>query len=140
MNLYTIMEEMTSGEVTGWAVTVLILFLSLIQISPIRLNPWDAILRWIGTRLTGGIQAELKELKKEVKQLWVNSHRQSILTFARECRAGMDHSSEEWTYILNLCGEYEEFCQKNEVVNGVIRENMKYIRDLFHELSRERKL
>lgn len=140
MNLNTIMEEMTSGEVTGWAVTVLILFLSLIQISPIKLNPWDAILRWIGTRLTGGIQAELKELKKEVKQLWVNSHRQSILTFARECRAGMDHSSEEWTYILNLCGEYEEFCQKNEVVNGVIRENMKYIRDLFHELSRERKL
>ena len=140
MNLYTIMEEMTSGEVTGWAVTVLILFLSLIQISPIKLNPWDAILRWIGTRLTGGIQAELKELKKEVKQLWVNSHRQSILTFARECRAGMDHSSEEWTYILNLCGEYEEFCSKNEVVNGVIRENMKYIRDLFHELSRERKL
>ena len=140
MTIIEVYRQMTGGELAGWALMMLILFLSLIQISPIKLNPWDATFAWIGGKMTGGIRSQLTDLKKHVKDIWINNHRHGILTFARECRSGIDHSTEEWTYILNLCGEYEEYCSKNGVMNGVVRENMKYIRDLFHELSREQKI
>ena len=140
MTIFDMYKQMTGGELAGWALTVLILLLSLIQVSPLKLNPWDSIFAWIGKKMTGQIRDELGDLRKHVKELWVNSHRHSILAFARECRSGIDHSAEEWTYVLNLCEEYEEYCNKNRVMNGVVRQNTKYIRDLYQELSHEHKL
>ena len=49
----SITELLPEGQVAGWAITTLILFLSLIQISPLKLNPWDSIFAWIGKKMTG---------------------------------------------------------------------------------------
>ena len=46
-------QTLTGGELAGWAITLLILLLSLIQISPLKLNPWDSIFAWIGKKMTG---------------------------------------------------------------------------------------
>ena len=139
----TVMEfwnKLTVGGLAGWAVMLILILMSLIQISPIRLNPWDRIFSWLGKKMNGHVQDQLKELKKQVSDLWINSHRQSILTFARESRAKIEHDSEEWTNILNLCEEYEKYTEKNDVTNGVVRENTKYIRDLYQEQSREHRI
>ena len=140
MTVFDMWKQTTGGELAGWALMVLILFLSLIQISPLKLNPWDSILTWIGKKMNGRIEASLNDLWSKTRDIWINSHRQTILTFARECRNDEEHSSEEWNYILNICGEYEEYCTKNHVTNGVVHENTLYIRNLFHELSREHKI
>ena len=99
MTIYEIISKMTAGEMAGWAVVILILLFSMIQIAPVKLNPWDNILGWFGKKINGGIREQLSELKKQVSDLWINSHRQSILTFARECRADIDHDAEEWNHI-----------------------------------------
>ena len=140
MTLYEMVATMTAGEVAGWAVILLIILLSLLQIAPIRLNPWDNILGWIGKKTNGVMREQLKELKKQVCDLWINAHRQSILTFARECRAEIAHDAEEWNHILAVADEYEVYCQKNAVSNGVVKADTKYIRDLYQELSREHKI
>ena len=140
MTVTVFFEKMTVGGLTGWAVVIIFLLLSFIQISPIRLNPWDRIFAWIGRRVNGEVKEEIKDLKKEIRDLWINNHRQSILTFARECRAEIYHSAEEWSHILNICEEYEQFCEKNEVTNGVVRENTLYVRQLYQQLSREHKI
>ena len=137
MTLKEFWSQLNVGGVAGWAVMLLILLFSLIQISPLKLNPWDRILGWIGNKLNG---AQLKNLQKQVTELWINNHRQSILTFARECRANVEHDAEEWTNILNLCEEYEQYTRKNEITNGVVRENTKYIRNLYQEISREHRM
>ena len=129
--------KMTVGGMAGWVVGILLILLSLIQISPIKLNPWDRIFEWLGKKLNG---EALKRLQKQVTDLWINNHRQSILTFARECRANIGHDSEEWANILNLCEEYERYTEKNDVTNGVVRENTKYIRDLYQEIARDHRL
>ncbi len=100
---------------------LILILMSLIQISPIRLNPWDRVFSWLGKKMNGQVQDQLKELKKQVSDLWINSHRQSILTFARECRADIDHDAEEWNHILSAADEYEVYCQKNVVSNGVVK-------------------
>ena len=43
--------------------------------------------------------------------MWINNHRQHILTFARECRANIEHSSDEWTNVLNVAEEYEKYVE-----------------------------
>ena len=133
MTIYEIGQKLTGEEIAGWAFVVLILFLSLVQISPLKLNPWDRLFSWLGGKLNG-------KLQKQVQDLWINTHRQTLLTFARECRSGVEHSSDEWAYTLNVADEYEQFCEKNDVTNGVVRADTRYIRELYHELSREQKI
>ena len=136
MGLNEILNKLNVGQVTAGIVVLL----SLIQISPIKLNPWDKLLGWFGKKLNGGVESEIKNLQKQVRDLWINNHRQSILTFARECRADIDHSAEEWSHILNLCEEYETYTEKNDITNGVVRQNTRYIRELYQELSRDHKI
>jgi len=139
----TVMEfwnKLTVGGLAGWAVMLILILMSLIQLSPLKLDPWDRIFAWLGKKMNGHVQDQLKELKKQVSDLWINSHRQSILTFARECRADIDHDAEEWNHILSVADEYEVYCQKNVVSNGVVKADTEYIRNLYQELSRERRI
>ena len=140
MTIYEVISKMTGGELAGWAVVLLILLMSLIQISPVKLNPWDKLFAWFGKKINGEMHEQIKELKKQVSDIWINSHRQSILTFARECRADMHHDAEEWNHILSVADEYEVYCQKNVVSNGVVKADTEYIRSLYQELSREHKI
>ena len=140
MNLMEIAQKLTAGELAGWAVVLLIILLSLIQIAPVKLNPWDSIFGWLGGKLNGRTEAELKQLKKQVCDIWISNHRQSILTFARECRDEIKHDSEEWAHILSLADEYEVYCQKNTVSNGVVKADTEYIRNLYQELSRDHRI
>ena len=140
MNLMEVTQKLTAGELAGWAVVLIVLLFSLIQISPLRLNPWDNILGWVGQKVNGDMQAQLKELKKHVQDMWVASHRQTVLMFAREARAGVEHSSDEWTNVLNIIAEYEAFCQGNTITNGIVKADSEYIRNLYQELSREHRI
>ena len=140
MNLYDVFQKLTAGEMAGWALVLLILLFSLIQISPLKINPWDRIFGWIGKKTNGNLDRELKELQKQVRGLWINNHRQTLLTFARECRNEIAHSSDEWANALNVADEYETYCEKNGVTNGVVKADTEYIRNLYQELSRDHRI
>lgn len=122
------LKDMTYIVVLAFALTT-----SLIQISPIKLNPWSTILKWIGKQLTG-------DLRKDVNSLITDFRRQTILTFARECRNKVDHSAEEWGHVLNVAAEYEKYCKDHNITNGVIDADTKFIRDLYQELSKDHKI
>ena len=140
MSVYEMVSRLQAGEIAGWAVVLLILLLSLIQVSPLKINPWDRILGWIGKKLNGETEKNLQKLGTQVQDMWISNHRQCILTFARECRAGIDHSSDEWTNALNTAEEYEQYVEKNHVTNGIITQDTVYLRNLYQELSREQRL
>ena len=140
MTIYEMVSRMTGGELAGWALVLLILLFSMIQIAPVKLNPWDRIFGWLGKKMHGEMHEQIKELNKQVTDIWINAHRQSILTFARECRADVEHDAEEWNHILSVADEYEVYCQKNVVSNGVVKADTEYIRSLYQELSREHKI
>lgn len=136
MNLKEIISQLNAGYVVA-GIAVL---LSLIQISPLKLNPWDKLLGWFGKKLNGETEKRLKAVEKQIRDMWINNHRQSILTFARECRADIEHSSDEWTNVLNLAEEYEKYVTENKITNGIITQDTVYLRKLYQELSRNRKL
>ena len=125
----------------GWWVIAILAVLSLIQISPIKINPWDAILGWLGRKLNGkdltNLQGEVGELRKQVNGMWVSAHRHAILTFARELRAGIEHSTDEWSNVLSQIDEYEVYCEKNHIANGVVKQDSIFINNMYQQLSVE---
>ena len=140
MTIYEVLSKLTAGEMAGWAFVLLILLLSLVQISPVKLNPWDSIFGWIGKKVNGVTEKRLDKLEKHIREMWINNHRQAILTFARECRADIEHSSDEWTNVLNVAEEYEKYVTENKVTNGIITQDTEYIRNLYQEMSREHRI
>ena len=112
MTITEVFEKITAGEMAGWALAALFVLLSLIQISPLKLNPWDNIFAWLGKKLNGATEKRLQEVEKQVSDMWINNHRQCILTFARECRSDISHSSDEWSNVLNVAEEYERYGDK----------------------------
>lgn len=140
MTMHAVFQKLTAGEMAGWAITALILLMSLIQVSPIHLNPWDRIFGWVGKKTNGATEKRLSELEKQTREMWINQHRQSILTFARECRAGVQHDSEEWANCLNQCATYETFIKEKNYPNGIVQSNIDYVRNLYQELSREHRI
>lgn len=143
MSVHEILSKFTNPE-PGWWIAALIVALSIIQISPIKLNPWDAILGWLGRKLNGKelslLQGELGDLKKQVNGMWVSTHRRAILTFARELRSGIEHSTDEWSNVLSQIDEYEVYCEKNHVANGVVKQDSIFINSMYQQLSVEQKI
>ncbi|MBQ9685942.1 MAG: hypothetical protein IJV41_05235 [Oscillospiraceae bacterium] len=140
MSIYELTQKLSTGEVAGWAVVLIVIFLSLVQISPVKLNPWDRILSWFGRKMNGPTEDRLKAVETQIRDMWINNHRQSILTFARECRADIGHSSDEWSNVLNIAEEYEKYVTDNHITNGIITQDTEYLRNLYQELSREHKI
>ncbi len=136
MGLNEILSRLNAGYITAG----IIILLSLIQISPLKLNPWDKLLGWFGKKLNGATEKRLETVEKQIRDMWINNHRQTVLTFARECRADIEHSSDEWTNVLNVAEEYEKYVIENKITNGIITQDTVYLRKLYQELSREHKL
>ena len=76
MNLFDFVSKMTAGEVAGWGLIALVLLLSLVQISPLKLNPWDRIFGWIGKKTQGELHKQVADLQKQITDIWISSHRQ----------------------------------------------------------------
>ena len=54
--------------------------------------------------------------------------------------AGIEHSSDEWTNVLNIAEEYERYINTSGATNGIITQDTAYIRNLYQELSREHRI
>lgn len=139
MTITEVFEKITAGEMAGWALAALFVLLSLIQVSPLKLNPWDSIFGWFGRKANGATIKRLEEVEKQINDMWINDHRQKILTFARECRCDITHSSDEWTNVLNMAEEYERYVHEKNITNGIITQDTQYLRKLYQELSMEHK-
>ena len=84
--------------------SVLLIALTLVQVAPIRINPWSAIARAIGKALN----ADLNE-KMEANE--AKTARYRILRFDDEMRHKMRHSKEHFDQIIEDVDTYERYCQ-----------------------------
>lgn len=84
--------------------SVLLIVLTLVQVAPIRINPWSAIARTIGKALN----ADLNE-KMDANE--AKTARYRILRFDDEIRHKMRHSKEHFDQIIEDVDTYECYCQ-----------------------------
>jgi len=118
-------------------VVILIIFMSLIQVSKININPWDWLLGGIGKKLNASIDKKVTEIEAkldahiradEVEKL--ETKRRDILEFANACMNGRKHTQEQFKFVIKKCDEYETYIEKNDIKNGEISSAISEIRRL----------
>lgn len=135
-------ENATQG-VSFW----IVIFLSLIQIAPININPWDRIFDWLGEKINGKLERRLLVLeekieitRKDVEEQTISEIRWHILNFSFTCRNGESHTKEQWHHVLDQAKKYELYVKEHGLSNGVIEADTQYIRKLYSKLSEEGKI
>lgn len=131
------MEALKSMAVNFFTNPAVVFFgaVTIIQIVPIKINPWTALLKWISKILIGDLKAELTELKTDFEITKANNMRWEILSFANGCRHNQKHTREEWFHVISQIKEYESYVEEKGIDNGVIEEDSKYLRSLYREIS-----
>lgn len=98
---------------------ILVLF-TLVQIAPVKLNPWSWIAKKLGRALNGETIEKVDELCKDVQALRnecderqaVNC-RTRIMRFGDEILHGTKHSKEHFDQILLDITSYEKYCEQH---------------------------
>ena len=106
---------------------------TLVEVTPIKLNPWKWLFSWIGNAINGDIRRDLSELKRDFEETKAQDKRWRILDFSDSCRRDEKHTKEEWEHVISELKEYERYVSEKQIDNGVLDENAKYLRELYHE-------
>lgn len=124
-----------------------VILCTFVQISPIKINPWDILFGWIGNRFNSGINKKIdkidgrvdkleKQIDKQVedgKKSKVKEQRQYLIEFVNEGVNGKRHTKESFEYAIKACDEYEAFVRDNHIDNGVINSTIHAIRTKYEE-------
>ena len=99
---------------------LLVLALTVIQIAPVRVNPWSAIAKAIGRAINAEVLAELErtriKLDNHIKtddERAADMHRARILRFNQELIRQSPHTREEFIEVLTEIDRYQRFCREH---------------------------
>lgn len=88
-----------------------------VEVVPIRVNPWTWIFRKIGEAINGEVTRQLAEISSKLdahisedNKGDAKRERIRILRFADEVRQGKRHSKEHFNEILEDITEYNRYC------------------------------
>ena len=93
-------------------VALLVIILSLVQVSRIELNPWT----WL--KSFAELPKRLAELEKKVDMNELFHWRSMILSRADHVRAGSKLSKERWNHTIETIDDYERACKNLEEKYG----------------------
>lgn len=107
------------AQTLGWSGGAgLIIILTILQIAPIKINPWSKILNWFGDLFNSGIYKRLEKIESDVKEIKHSSAerdaitaRVRILRFNDELMNNVDHSKDYFDQVLNDIDMYEKYCE-----------------------------
>ena len=68
MNLMKMWQQL-KGIGLGDVAVIGIVFLSLIQVTPLKLDPWSHFFKWVGKLINGDVMKEIDGLKKDVDEM-----------------------------------------------------------------------
>ena len=99
---------------------LLVLALTVIQLAPIKVNPWSAIAKAIGRAVNAEVLAELErtriKLDNHIKtddERAADMHRARILRFNQELIRQIPHTREEFIEVLTEIDRYQRFCREH---------------------------
>ena len=142
---------MTMQQILEWCghniIAVLVGLSALIQITPIKINPWTALFKWIGDKVNedlrnqvGGLNEKINNLSKDIDTLGKQRKedekdriRWEMLEFANSCRNGRRHTKDEYLHIIELNDKYKKLLKETNDKNGVFEVEYDYIKELYKE-------
>lgn len=112
--------DMTVGELAGWGTLILAGLSTVIEISPIKLNPWKWLARKIGRAINGEVLEKVDNLEQEIKNMKdtederdAKAARARVLRFGDELAHDVHHSKEHFDDVLQDITDYEKYCREH---------------------------
>ena len=113
MDLLDFYHRLTAGDM----LIALGLLLSLIQIAPLKLDPWTTLFGWIGRKMTGDLSRKIDALEKKLDGLEQKEDRRDavnkrvrILRFEDELQSDARHSKDSFDQVLSDITDYDQYC------------------------------
>lgn len=106
----------------------LVILMTLIQITPIKINPWSFLLQALGRAINGDVlkmletvkdaqESNTERLNEHIRlddERNADEHRAKILRFNNELIREIPHTKEEFIEILADIDFYERYCREHE--------------------------
>lgn len=100
---------------------LLAVLLTLVQIAPVKVNPWSAIAKAIGRAMNADVLRELDMVTQKLDthirvddERNADSYRTRILQFNNELLREIMHTREDFIEILAVIDDYESYCRDHK--------------------------
>ena len=124
----SIQEILTNGG------GLLVVGMTLIQIAPVKINPWAWLARTIGRAINAEVIKKLDDHITMDDRRTADGHRARILHFNNELLRDIGHTQEEFFEVLNEIDAYEEYCREHpEYPNNRAVLAIENIREVYKE-------
>lgn len=135
MDIITFLKSLTAGEAT----LVLVGILSLVQITPIKINPWSALFKWLGRMINGELSDKIDALAKKVDQLEAKedqrdavNKRVRILRFEDELQREQRHTKDSFDQVMSDITDYNQYCTDHpKFRNDQTAQTVEHIRKVY---------
>ena len=135
------MQKVLSFCADHWPEIVLALS-TVFEISPIKIKPLSAVLKWLGRKLNEDVDKRLQRLeeraddqRKSIDENEMDRIRWEVLDFANACRNHVRHTKDEFQHIISLNAKYHKLLEKYDQQNGVFDAEYDYILEMYKELQ-----
>lgn len=112
---------MTIEEIISYGGGTLLFLMTIIQIAPVKINPWSAIAKAVGKAINADVLRELDTVKKDLadhvkanEARNADEHRARILRFNNELLRDIPHTKEEFIDVLADIDFYERYCRDHK--------------------------
>ena len=109
---------MSISELLASGGGLLVILFSLVEIAPVKLNPWSALAKALGRAVNADLLKELSATKAALEEHIrlddernADGHRAKILAFNTELLRGIDHTREDFIEVLAEIDRYESYCR-----------------------------
>ena len=109
---------MTLKEILFGGGSALFVLLTLLQLAPIKINPWSAIAKAFGRAINsevlekvGKLESELQCVRSGMAEEKAVNCRARILRFGDECLHGERHTKDHFDQTLRDIAAYERYCE-----------------------------
>ena len=140
MELLNKLADIPIGSYATWGTVLLIAITGVIQISPIKIDPWSTLACIIGRAINKEVIDKVNKLESDVAKIkeigdtrdakederHAKTLRRDILRFGDEIRHVPKHSKERFDDVLLEITEYESYCSshpefKNQMTTSTVK-------------------
>lgn len=136
--LYNYWTEFVS--VPGVKTGLVIVLLSAVEVSPVKINPWSWIGGIIGKLL--GIKTlsdKVDALDEKVDINQATTIRVRILRFEDEVQNNIEHSKDSWNQVMDDINRYEEYTEYHpKFKNNITEASINHLKKKYDELLEKR--
>lgn len=113
---------------------LLLVTMTVVQIAPVKINPWSWLARTIGRAINAEVIKKLDDHITMDDRRCADGHRTRILHFNNEMLRDINHTKEEFTEVLAEIDAYEDYCRAHpEYPNNRAVLAIENIREVYKE-------